>query len=97
PSEDVVYIALWQRLLERRLGARSDGAPEEALASATDAVGWVETLRRWGRGQLDDQALLRAAQSPVERAEALFYAGMSLRSAASPDGGQKELREVAQS
>lgn len=97
PSEDLVYIALWQRLLERQLGARSDGAPEEALASATDATGWIETLRRWGRGQLDDQALLRAARSPVERAEALFYAGMTLRSAASPDSGQEELRQVAQS
>lgn len=97
PAEDLVYIALWQRLLERQLGTRSDGAPEEAFATIVDAVGWVETLRKWGRGQLENQALLDAARAPVEKAEALFYVGMSRRTANAPDAGQEELRQVARS
>src|SRR5690606_25355025 len=95
PADDLVYIALWQRLLEQQLGARSDGAPEEALASLTDATGWVETLRKWGRGQLDNDALMGAAKTPVEKAEALFYVGMTQRNAQSPEGGSDYLRQVA--
>lgn len=97
PAEDLVYIALWQRLLERRLGTRSDGTPAEAFASLTDASGWTETLRKWGRGQLDDEALVRAAENPVEKTEALFYVAMAQRNPRAPEGGLEQLRQVAAS
>lgn len=95
PADDLVYIALWQRLLERQLGARSDGGPEEALASLSDASGWVENLRRWGRGQVDDQGLLEMAQTPVERTEALFYVAMAQRTQQARRAGEEQLRQVA--
>src|SRR5690606_6239565 len=97
PAEDLVYIALWQRLLERQLGARSDGSTEEALASLSDAHGWVEILRKWGRGQIDNGQLVSAARNPVERTEALFYVAMAQRTRQTPSGGEEQLREVAES
>jgi len=97
PADDLVYIALWQRLLERRLGARTDGSSEEAFASLGDASGWTETLRRWGRGQLDDEGLMKAADNVVEEAEALFYVAMAQRTPQTPEGGAEQLRRVATS
>ena len=77
PDEDLVYVALWLRLLERRLGLAGDGTVEEALDAVESRSGWPGKLRAWGRGQLDDASLLRAARNRVERTEALFYTAMS--------------------
>jgi len=76
PDEDLVYVALWLRLLEKRLGLAGDGTVEEALDAVESRFGWPGKLRAWGRGQLDDASLLRAARNRVERTEALFYTAM---------------------
>lgn len=97
PADDLVYIALWQRLLERQLGARTDGSSEEAFASLGEASGWTEVLRKWGRGQLNDEGLVNAAHNVVEEAEALFYVVMAQRNPENPEGGAEQLRQVATS
>lgn len=96
PAEDLVYIALWQKLLEKQLGAR-DGLTEEAFSSLSEHGGWVGTLRDWGRGRTSDEQLLAAAKDEVQRTEARFYAAMSARASGQPGAGVEGLRSVAQS
>jgi len=75
--EDLVYAALWLRLLERRLGIPSDGTVEEAFARIDDDDGWAARLRAWGTGRLSDEQLLAAAKTRVEQTEAAFYTAMA--------------------
>jgi tetratricopeptide (TPR) repeat protein len=97
PDEDLVYVALWLKLLEQRLGLPGDGTVEEALAAVQSGRGWTAKLRAWGRGKLDDAGLLEAAKSRVERTEALFYTGMSQHAAGGGDVALRTLRDVASS
>lgn len=76
-QDDLVYVALWLKLLERRLGLPSDGTVEEAFSKIDDDGGWPSRLRSWGTGRLSDQQLYAAAKTRVEQAEASFYAAMA--------------------
>ncbi len=96
PPEDLVYIALWQRLVERQLDAR-DGLAEEAFASVTEQGTWVASLRDWGRGRIGDQALYDAAKDEAQRTEAAFYAAMAARVTGQPGAGIEGLKRVAKS
>jgi cellulose synthase operon protein C len=96
PAEDLVYLALWLKLLEKELAAPSDGSAEDALASLEDARGWIAKLRAWGRGKLNDAELVAQAQNRVERTEAAFYVAMSRR-ARGDQAAYTELAKVARS
>jgi tetratricopeptide (TPR) repeat protein len=76
-SDDLVYVALWLRLLERRLGKPSDGTVEEAFARIDDDDGWPAKLRSWGQGRLTGEQLFSAARGRVEQSEATFYTAMA--------------------
>ena len=76
-DDDLVYVALWLKLLERRLGLPSDGTVEEAFAKIEDNGGWPARLRSWGTGRLSDQQLYASARTRIEQAEASFYAAMA--------------------
>ncbi len=95
-DEDIIYVALWLKLLEKQLNVPSDGTAEEAFATISDASGWPAKLRAWGRGHLDDQALVQAAQGTAQRTEAKFYAAMAKHANGQPDA-LPQLKEVAQS
>ena len=75
--DDLVYVALWLRLLEHRLNVSSDGTVEEAFAKIDEEDGWAARLRSWGSGRLTDDQLLSAARSRVEQTEANFYVAMA--------------------
>jgi cellulose synthase operon protein C len=77
PSEDIVYVALWLRLLERHLGVPSDGTVEEALAIIDEDAGWPAKLRAWVLGRMTDEQLMNTARGRVEQTEASFYAAMA--------------------
>lgn len=94
---DLVYAALWQRLLELRVGATSDGAVEEALASIVKPGGWVGALRDWGKDDLSDEQLLERATTPVERVEAQFYVTLRRHFREPTERTREKLREVARS
>ena len=96
PAEDLVYLALWLKLLEKELAVPSDGAAENALLAMEDARGWIAKLRAWGRGKLNDAELVAQAQNRVERTEAAFYVAMSRR-ARGDQTAYTELAKVAQS
>jgi hypothetical protein len=94
-SEDLVYVALWLQLVEKKLNVPSDGTVEEAYAGVDENSGWPARLRAWARGKLSDQELLNAARSPSEKTEATFYIAM-LKLQTGGDSS-KELERVAQS
>jgi hypothetical protein len=77
PPEDMIYVALWLTLLEKKVGVSSDGLVEEVLASFDEASGWTVKLRQWARGKLDDAGLIAAAKTKPEQTEAAFYTAMS--------------------
>lgn len=76
-SADLVYVALWLRLLERKLGTPSDGTVEEAFARIDDDDAWPARLRAWSVGRVSDEQLHAFARSRVEQSEATFYTTMS--------------------
>jgi tetratricopeptide (TPR) repeat protein len=96
PPEDLVYLALWLKLLETQLAVPSDGSAEDALSSLDDATGWIAKLRAWGRGKLSDAELVAQAHDRVERTEATFYVAMSRR-ARGDQAAYTELARVAKS
>src|SRR5262249_52713714 len=46
-NDDLVYYALWVRLLERQLKVPSDGAAERVLASAVDSGRWTGKIAQF--------------------------------------------------
>jgi len=94
-SDDLVYVALWLQLVEKKLNVPSDGTAEEAYAEVDDNAGWPAKLRAWARGKLSDQDLANAARSTGERTEATFYVAMSKLQTGSDTS--KDLERVAQS
>ncbi|HVN38190.1 MAG TPA: hypothetical protein VMW19_08480, partial [Myxococcota bacterium] len=91
---DLVYFALWVRLLERQLHAPTDGAAERVFASVPDDGRWVATLARFGEGKLKGDELIARATSPIQKYEALFYDAMDHRAAGDTKGGDDLLRQV---
>src|SRR5450432_492341 len=94
-SDDLVYVALWLQLVEKKLNVPSDGTVEEAYSEIDENAGWPAKLRAWARGKLTDQELASAAHSAGERTEAMFYVAMSKLQAGSDTS--KDLERVAQS
>jgi len=94
-SEDLVYVALWLQLVEKKLNVPSDGTVEEAYAGVDENSGWPARLRAWARGKLSDQGLASAARSASQKTEATFYAAM-LKLQTGGDSS-KDLERVAKS
>jgi len=94
-GEDLVYVALWLQLVEKKLNVPSDGTVEEAYAGVDENSGWPARLRAWARGKLSDQELASAARSASEKTEATFYAAM-LKLQTGGDSS-KDLERVVQS
>jgi hypothetical protein len=96
PPEDMIYVALWLSLLEKKQSVPSDGLVEEVLASFDEASGWTLKLRNWARGKLDDASLLAAAKTKPEQTEAMFYTAMN-RYVRGDNAAFGDLEKVAQS
>lgn len=94
-SESLVYISLWHRALERRLGGDSDGMWRQALDQAGSTSGWVDAVRRFGLGEFDADTLGRRARSIPERTEVSFY--QALLGAAPEAERHAQLEQVAKS
>lgn len=106
-SDDLVYFALWVRLLERQLRVPTDGVPDRVFAGASDdasandkgaragdKTSWVTTLARFGEGKLKGDDLISRASTPIQKYEALFYDAMDHRAAGDAKGGDDLLRQV---
>ena len=108
-ADDLVYFALWVRLLERQERVASDGVPDRLFASITDEGAqskappqdrqadrqqWVATLARFGEGRLKGDDLIARAVTPIQKYEALFYSAMDRRASGDTKGGDDMLRQV---
>jgi tetratricopeptide (TPR) repeat protein len=93
-ADDLVYFALWVRLLERQLHAVADGSPDRVFASTPEDPRWVATLARFGEGKLRGDELVSRASTPIQHYEALFYAAMDRRASGDKKGGDDLLRQV---
>jgi tetratricopeptide (TPR) repeat protein len=76
-DDDLIYAALWTKLLHERLGVSSDGSVEEALQRADGQGIWPGSLRDWARGGITAEQLLARASNPVQHVEARFYVALT--------------------
>lgn len=95
PADEMIYVALWLEILQRRMSVPSDGTVEEAYATIGEGSGWPSRLRAWARGKLSDAELLALARDASQRTEAAFYAAMRQWRPSQP--AHPSLREVARS
>jgi tetratricopeptide (TPR) repeat protein len=93
-SDDLLYFALWVRLLERQLHDVEDGSPDRVFALIPDDGRWLATLARFGEGRIKGDDLIARATTPVQKYEALFYAAMDHRASGDAKGGDALLRQV---
>ena len=93
-NDDLVYYALWVRLLERQLKAKPDGTSDRIFAGSVDSGRWIGKIAQFGAGQLKAEELMGAAKTPAQKTEALFYAAMDRRAAGDAKGADATLRQV---
>ena len=93
-SEDMVYFALWVRLLEKQLKARTDGAPDRIFASVPDDGRWLGKLAQFGLGKLKADDLTGFAKTASQKTEAIFYAAMDRRASGDVKGMDDSLKQV---
>jgi tetratricopeptide (TPR) repeat protein len=93
-DDDLVYFALWVRLLERQSHQASDGLAERVFASTPEDGSWVAALARFGEGKLRGDELIARASTPIHKYEALFYAAIDRRVSGDTKGGDDLLRQV---
>jgi tetratricopeptide (TPR) repeat protein len=94
--DDLVYYALWVRLLERQMNRPSDGVAAKVFASSIDDGRWTGRLAAFGAGKIKADALIASAKTPTQKTEALFYAAMDRRAAGDAKGLDSALKEVLQ-
>jgi tetratricopeptide (TPR) repeat protein len=99
PREDIVYYALWVRVLERQTkgAAAGESTADRVLAEAASDPRWIGRVAAFGAGKLRSQELIAAAQTPTQKTEALFYTAMDRRIAGDAKGADDVLRQVVAS
>jgi hypothetical protein len=92
--EDLVYYALWTRLLERGSKQPPDGLAEKLLSQTEGDPRWIGKIAAFGLGKLPAADLLQAASNPAQRAEAYFYGAMERRLRGDTKGAEEGLRKT---
>ena len=95
-SDDLVYLALWARLIERQKKASTDAFVDRTLTSMKDDGRWTGRLAAFGLGKINTKDLVSAAKTPAQKTEALFYTAMDQRIAGDQKGAQSTLEQVVQ-
>jgi tetratricopeptide (TPR) repeat protein len=92
--EDIVYYALWVRLLERQMRVATDGSTDRLLAQAAGDPRWIGKIAAYGAGKLSAEALIATAQTPTQKTEALFYAAIERKITGDAPGADAMLKQV---
>ncbi len=95
--EDLVYDAVWVRLLERQQRDAKDQTAERILLGASDDPRWIGKVAAFGAGKIKAADLVAAAQSPTQKTEALFYAAMDRKISGDAKGADEGLKQVISS
>jgi hypothetical protein len=93
-SDDLVYYALWVRLLERQLHKPTDGTASHVFSSIVDDGGWPGRLAAFGAGKIKPDDLIASAKTQTQRTEALFYTAMDRRVSGDSKGSDDALKQV---
>ena len=94
-NEDLVYYALWVRLLERqRHVADATASPTASSRAPSTTPGGSAGWPAFGAGLTKAEALIASAKTPAEKTEALFYVAMDRRAAGDAQGANSGLRQV---
>ncbi len=94
--DDLVYYAVWTRLLERepKNAKKADGLAEKVLGQSENDPRFIGKIATFGLGKLPSSELLKAAKNPAQRTEALFYGAMALRLSGDSRASDEELRKA---
>ena len=95
--EDLVYMAMWVRCLERAQRAKPDGAAEKILSASVEDPRWVGKVSAFGTGRLAGALLIAQARTAAQQAEALFYTAMDRRAVGDTKASDEALNRVAKS
>jgi tetratricopeptide (TPR) repeat protein len=95
--DDIVYDALWVRLLERQQRSASDSTAERILLGAADDPRWIGKVAAFGAGKIKAADLVAAAQTPTQKTEALFYAAIDRKVSGDTKGADEGLKQVISS
>jgi len=95
--DDLVYDALWVRLLERQQRATNDQTAERILLGASDDPRWIGKVAAFGAGKIKAPDLTAAAQTPTQKTEAFFYTAMDRKISGDAKGADEGLRQVISS
>lgn len=94
PDDEIVYLALWVRALEKQVKAKTDGAPEHVFSSILDDGRWAGRLAAFGGGRIKAEELVASAKTPAQKTEALFYAGLDRRAAGDAKGAEAYFKQA---
>lgn len=97
PAEDIVYYAVWVRVLELAAKVPSDGVTERVFREVSDDSRWISKVAAFGAGKLKGPALVSAARTPTQKTEALFYSAMERRASGDSKGADELLKQVIES
>jgi tetratricopeptide (TPR) repeat protein len=96
-KDDLVYDALWVRLIERQQRKADDTTAERILVGSAEDPRWIGKIAAFGAGKLKAPDLVAAAQTPTQRTEALFYAAIDHRVSGDAKGADEGLKQVISS
>lgn len=95
--DDIIYDALWVRLLERQQRVTTDTTAERILLAAADDSRWIGRIAAFGAGKIKAADLVAAAQTPTQKTEAFFYAAMDRKISGDTKGADEGLKQVISS
>ena len=95
--DDLVYDALWVRLLERAQRKADDPSAEKVLLAASDDPRWIGKIAAFGAGKIKAPELVAAATTPTQKTEALFYAAIDRKVSGDAKGADEGLKQVVSS
>lgn len=93
-EEDLIYLALWVRFIEKQVHATTDGGSERVFASIVDDGRWIGRLAAFGGGRIKADELVSSAKTPAQKTEALFYAALDRRASGDARGAESTLKQV---
>ncbi|MFO0676685.1 MAG: hypothetical protein U0169_09130 [Polyangiaceae bacterium] len=94
PNDELVYFALWVRLVERQAKVPTDGSAGRVFSAISDDGTWIGRLAAFGAGKLKADDLVASAKTPVQKTEALFYRAMDKRASGDAKAADEGFRAV---
>ncbi|MEO8877533.1 MAG: hypothetical protein ABI461_18200 [Polyangiaceae bacterium] len=93
-DEDLVYLALWTRAVEKQMKVTTNGDADKIFGSVSDDGRWIGRLSAYAAGKVKEADLLASAKTPAQKTEANFYVGLDHRAAGDVVGSQNYFKQT---